>query len=139
LSIYEDYPLIYADPRLSQSEIKGWLERAWDIVCEVEYDYIFQSFNGIYLNEEKNQVEITFGIASGSLSNMGMVCINRETGVDYFDYPSRERVDHELAILSEVVGSDVLEWEREQRQKIMKYLETGESDQEDTNKEGRTI
>lgn len=122
MSEYKDYPLIYSDPRLSATEIEGYLEHAWNTIYELEYDYIFQAFNGIYLNEEKNQVEITFAIASGSLANIGMICINRETGDDYFDYPSRERVDGELAILSEALGTDVLEWEREQRQQMMDYL-----------------
>lgn len=136
---FSDYPLIYPDPRLDETEIEAYLEQAWNTIYELEYDYIFQAFNGIYLNEEENQVEITFGFASGSLANMGMICINRETGDDHFDYPSRERVNHELAILSEVIGTDVLEWERQQRQKMMNQLITGESDEEDEVQEGKTI
>ncbi len=126
--MYKDYPLIYADPHLSQTEIEAYLERAWAIIYEVEYDALFQAFNGIYLNEEENQVEITFGFASGSVANMGMICINRETGEDHFRYPSQERVDGELAILSEILGTDVLEWEREQREKFMNHLARGKPD-----------
>ena len=124
--MYRDYPLIYADPRLSQDEIADYLEMAWNIIYEVEYDYIFQSFNGVYLNEERDQIEITFGFASGSLANMGMICIHRATGDNYFDYPPRERVQHELAIMSEVVGTDVLVWEREQRERLVDLLTSGE-------------
>ncbi|RME47050.1 MAG: hypothetical protein D6791_06780 [Chloroflexi bacterium] len=123
--MYKDYPLIFADSRLDQADIEGYLERAWNAICEVEYDYVFQAFNGIYLNEEKNQVEITFGFASGSIANMGMICINRETGDDYFDFPPRERVEHELAILSELLGTDVLAWEREQQQRFINHLTRG--------------
>jgi len=126
--MYKDYPLIYADPRLSQTEIEAYLERAWAIIYEVEYDAIFQSFNGIYLNEEKNQIEITFGFASGSVANMGMICIHRETGDDHFDFPSQERVEGELAVLSGILGTDVLEWEREQREKFMTHLAKGKPD-----------
>ncbi|MFQ5855197.1 MAG: hypothetical protein ACE5LU_06095 [Anaerolineae bacterium] len=126
--MYEDYPLIYTDPRLSQGEVAEFLERAWNTIYEVEYDYLFQSFNGIYLNEEKNQIEITFGFASGSLANSGMICINRETRDDYFDFPPREYVDRELAILSELLGTDVLEWEREQRQQLMNDLARAKPD-----------
>lgn len=124
----EEYPLIYADPRLSQAEIEGYLAVAWDAICEVEYDYIFESFRGIYLNEERNQVEITFGFASGSLANVGMICIDRETGDNHFDLPSQQRVDRELAILSEALGRDVLAWERELRARLMHYLAGGEAD-----------
>ena len=124
----EEYPLIYADPRLSQAEIEKYLAVAWDAIREVEYDYIFESFRGIYLNEERNQVEITFGFASGSLANVGMICIDRETRDNHFDLPSQQRVDRELAILSAALGRDALAWERELRARLMHYLAGGEVD-----------
>lgn len=126
--MYEDYPLIYSDPRLSQADIEKYLTAAWNAIYEVEYDYLFESFRGIYLDEEGNQVDVTFQFASGSLANVGMICIDRETGDNHFDLPPRELVDRELAILSEALGTDVLTWEREMREELMDYLARGRRD-----------
>jgi len=120
------FSLIYIDPRLSPGEIEKYLALAWHAIYEVEYNYIFESFRGIYLNQEENRVDVTFQFASGSLANVGMICIDRETGDNHFDFPPRHLVERELAILSEALGTDVLAWERELRDKLMHFLMTGE-------------
>ncbi len=123
-----DYSLIYTDPRLSPADVEEYLALAWDAIYEVEYDYLFESFRGIYVHEAKNEVHITFGLASGGLDNVGMICINRETHDNHFDFPPRALVERELAILSEALGTDVLAWERELRTKLMNFLAGGEPD-----------
>lgn len=82
--------LFYVDERLSRPEVEQALSLVWEEICLLEYDYLYEGFRGVHLNEEGTKIFVTFQFGSGGLDNAVMAVLDRETKVADFSPPPQE-------------------------------------------------
>jgi predicted PP-loop superfamily ATPase len=105
--------LFYVDERLESAEVDEALRLAWDEICLIEYDYLYQGFRGVHMDEKGTTIFVTFQLGSGGLDNAAMAIINRETkDVDFAQAPLH-MLKKEIKNLEKALDVDFSELESE--------------------------
>ena len=106
--------LFCVDERLERHEVEEALSLVWEQIYLVEYDYLFEGFRGVHMNEEGTKIFITFQLGSGGLDNAAMVTLNRDTKVIDFSAPPKELIEKEIESLEQALGVSFHELEGEE-------------------------
>ena len=106
--------LFCVDERLERHEVEEALSLVWEQIYLVEYDYLFEGFRGVNMNEEGTKIFITFQLGSGGLDNAAMVTLNRDTKVIDFSAPPKELIEKEIESLEQALGVSFHELEGEE-------------------------
>jgi hypothetical protein len=90
----KDYSLYYWDPRLAETEVKEFLDLAWDEIYELEFDQVFGAWRGVHFEAETDTVHITW---ENMYAAPMMISIHRITRTLRMDYPRDEFLEREQA------------------------------------------
>lgn len=102
------------DKRLERAEVEEVLSLVWQEIYVVEYDYLFEGFRGVHMNEEGTKISVTFQLGSGGLDNAALATLDRKTKVVGFSSPPTELIDKEIKSLEEALGVKFDELEGEE-------------------------
>jgi hypothetical protein len=105
--------LFYVDERLERAEVEEALSLAWGEICMVEYDYLYEGFRGVHMNEEATKIFVTFQLGSGGLDNAAMAIVDRESKVTNFAQAPFELLEKEIKSLEQILGMDLNKLESE--------------------------
>jgi hypothetical protein len=112
---------VYADVRLSDEELVRTTDLAWEEIYELEYEQAFGGWRGAHLDEQKNEVHITFDNAYGGAPLM--VAIRRDTGERKMAYPSEDYVVKENVNISKIMEAMGMPREEAERYRKMHTMQ----------------